>query len=109
MMRRKLQSGTMGALIAFAGAELASTETWSGGDNITDVYLRRPATNVIAILAPTATVRVGIGTATPSRELQVSGSVQAVRFYLSTSAWLQLDASGTNLLFIANQVTNRLN
>jgi hypothetical protein len=52
---------------------------------------------------------VGINTNAPQQALHVSGNVQAERFYFSSNAWLQLDASGTSLLFVANSVTNELN
>ncbi|MBN1268465.1 MAG: hypothetical protein JXB04_02675 [Kiritimatiellae bacterium] len=51
---------------------------------------------------------VGINTDSPDEALDVAGNVKAERYYLSSDAWLQLDASGTNLLFIANSVTNRV-
>lgn len=52
---------------------------------------------------------VGINTNAPQQALHVNGNAQADRFYFSNNAWLQLDASGTNLLFVANSVTNQLN
>ncbi len=39
-------------------------------------------------------------------DLETTGSVKSVRYYLSATAWLELDSSGTNLLFVANSVTN---
>ena len=56
-----------------------------------------------------ASGNVGINTDSPSQTLEVAGNVKANAYYLSTNAWLQLDASGTNLLFVANNVTNLMN
>lgn len=53
-------------------------------------------------------LNVGNNLTVAGTNLSVAGNVKAEKYLLSNNAWLQIDASGTNLLFIANSVTNRV-
>ncbi len=94
--------------VSHAGGQRARTlhnYTFVWADSSDTNYFDTAAINQFLIRAAGG---VGIGTNSPGQALEVAGNVKANAFYFSTNAWLCLDASGTNLLFVANYVTNRV-